>query len=202
MLQILNGPGFDNDSFQTRIRHTIPRSYRHLRGKTREACCHPRKELEAECACHPLHGRLQTGSIISQSSNRHHDAPLPVGQCQLPNGRKHDHPKAVDGIELAGPTKPALDKDEVPCIACALGKSHKMPFHSSERFVKNPGDLLVFDLVGPISPPTAKGIIWIESTLRQRPNSHGYSRARPRSKNGLWTFSPNGSANPKSLSNA
>ena len=64
--------------------------------------------------------------------------------------------KAVDGLDVKGPA--ALDVgDDVKCVSCVIGKSHKSSHPPSERVVTKPGELVVFDLVGPISPPTING---------------------------------------------
>ena len=64
--------------------------------------------------------------------------------------------KAVDGVQIKGAATMDVG-DDVKCVACVLGKAHKSSHPPSERKVTKPGELMVFDLVGPISPPTING---------------------------------------------
>ena len=63
---------------------------------------------------------------------------------------------ALDGLDIKGSTTMDVG-DDINCVACVLGKSTNSSHPPSERIVSAPGELLVFDLVGPISPATVHG---------------------------------------------
>jgi len=56
---------------------------------------------------------------------------------------------AVTGLDIAeSPDRPF--KDDVDCGPCVLGKSHRFPFGDSDSSDVKPGEILVFDLFGPV----------------------------------------------------
>lgn len=56
----------------------------------------------------------------------------------------------ITGINLS-------DKDKFFCEACALGKSHKLPFEKKDHVKLNPGERVYSDLCGPMNVPSVSG---------------------------------------------
>ena len=60
---------------------------------------------------------------------------------------------AVDGMKVATADKGDNDVSGQVCEACVFGKQCRKPFHTNTKRAEKPGDLVHFDVFGPMSQP-------------------------------------------------
>jgi len=62
----------------------------------------------------------------------------------------------VDGMDVKGPL--TFDHaGDIGCVGCELGKSHRLPFPTSDNSKVKPGQVIVVDLIGPVTPADYHG---------------------------------------------